>query len=196
LEFSGSPAKNIAGIDIYSRAAVQLPQLQATLYLTGAGLLKKDQVFFPRDYYVAAHYLNTTIPIDEAQPLVSIKNATVRAIQLTVLADTNAQEIRAHLQMGLIQNGINLDTPAIQRLLGKFNEVLPARTTITFVGGVQDDGSELLAIEIPNLVVQEQAVDLAMSFWKVWFGVPYNAHMKELKTALIRSTSSPKKGEK
>lgn len=192
LSFVGSPDSSITAsgitVPLYREARVLLPDDPAKgvpVFLTGSGVLVKQVAFFKVNVYLMTSYTDSPHGIDVENPMISIKESKVKAVQLTLLRSVSAGEIRSEFQLALEANGIDLQSPGIRDLISHINFSMQPRDSVTFIGHSPTSFESLYTYTNKNVAFVTEDKDLALNFWSLWFGRPANAGYADLKRKLV-----------
>jgi len=199
LEFQGTPVSTVyaSGYDvkIYGTAKLNLGEAETRdLFVTGAGIRKKKLGFLYVNVYVAASYIDTPDGISESDPMETIKATRSKAMQLTLVRDLSANQIRSGFEDALDVNGVDLDMPGIKHILNEITFDMNAGSVVSIIAySAQVNGRtvDTILIETPQKNIVASGNDLSYHFWKVWFAIPVDDGMKALKPQLMKKPTKP-----
>jgi len=187
LEPGGNVVTTIEEVPVKAQAKTSF--YPTPLLLTGAGKRVKKIVLLKIDVYVAAHYLDSGTKLTEADPMVGVKAAKAKAIQLTFLRDVDSGKIRDSFSEALRKNNVDMESPVMKSVMARLTFDMKEKQTLTLVGIKQPDGSEVLHFEAPTGPFKVEGPSIATEFWKMWFGEPEDGGLEKLKSALIGSAT-------
>lgn len=194
LEFTGNPVNTISAegvqVPVYRQATLTVPGnpefQKRPMYLTGAGKYVKPVAFIGVNVYIATSYVDNQSGINAADPMGSIKNSKAKVIQMTVLRGLSASQIHAAYEDSLAANDVNLEEPSIAEAMSKVNFGLNKGDVSTLIGITNANGMQSTTLEAPaGHGSSTDGPEIADTFWKVWFGVPSDSGMGNLKKALM-----------
>ncbi len=160
------------------------------LYLTGDGIRVKT-VLFNFDVYTLVSYISTNpTTIDPTQSsdkiLDAVRAAPTKLLQLEMLTDLQASDIRNAFRDALRDNNVSVTTDPIAGLLKQINFPFPTGMKINIVSYTKPDGTQIVQVEIPNQpTLSAQGPTLSNDFWKVWFATPDDSNLATLQTQLL-----------
>ena len=191
LRFNGTPSETVTidkiKIPIYHSAWTDVPELNESLpvYMTGHGLYSKPLGFISVKIYYAVSYFDHPNGFQEkTNPIPELSGSRSFAIHFTYLRDLSQVQIRESFETMLLANNIDISDPEINQSLNDLDFDIQKGDTSVLVGSSRDRRLELLALESKNGIRTNTAENLAVSFWRVWFGVPSDSGMKKLKSLL------------
>lgn len=188
VELTGTPTTiDVSGtaMQVYPQAILTTPQGTRNLKLTGYGIRQKAVGFVKVNVYLATSYVDESITLNHDDPIESLKDAKGRVILLDMLRTMTAEEIRNAFEEALDVNGVDVNSEEVQNLLSQFDGDLYAGDRIVVSSYPSERSLETLIIELPKKDLTETADFLGLDFWRIWFGVPVDELMAELKTKLI-----------
>ncbi len=194
LELSGSPEMIEAAdvkVPIYPLAKLKLSGGSPTdvLKLTGSGVRKKS--ILRVSVYVAASYIKDPSSLTGMEPLAKLPSGMPRAIQLTFVRNVTEEQMRSGFIEALKENKVDVETPAIKSLLAGIKGPLAEKTQMTLVG-FGKGGLDTLFIDFPGGTVSAKGKDLALDFWKIWFGKSADGGLEDLKAQLVSGKAAAK----
>lgn len=193
VSFSGPPVEGLSvadtGVSVQPVALVQIPGVTPEgglkAFLTGAGIRKKRILFFGASVYVAASYVEGEQKLSSKEPMADLTKRRVRVMQLTMLRDLGANQIRSAFSDSLSANGVNLNEPAVREVLQMIKFDLKEKTTGTFVGYVRGPNAQGIIYELSDKSLRAEGEKLADQFWSIWFGNPADSGLADLKLDLV-----------
>ncbi len=160
------------------------------LFLTGDGIRVKT-ILFDFNVYTAVNYISTDpSSIDARQDknkiLDAVRNSPVKLLEMTMLTDLSAADIRSAFKEALRDNAVDVAAPAVAGLLKAINFPFPTGQKISIIGFAKADGTEVVQVELPGQpAIVASGANLASDFWKVWFAKPADDNLAKLQDQLI-----------
>ena len=194
VTFQGEPKKEIEAsgkkISIFPRAEVLLPDdaapgLSTSLNLTGAGIRVKRILFIHINAYVIASYVEEVKKIDKENPLPGIKKSKVKVLHLTFLRNIGAGSIIDAFSESMKKNGFDLENPRLKIAFQRLNHDVPEGGTMTLTAYPKANGEEAIVFSGPAGESVSTGKDIAEIFWSIWFGIPSDGQMENLKKELM-----------
>lgn len=194
----GDPALTVgtAAVPVvaYSSVALQLDGATALteLFLTGAG--NREGLFGMLPYgvvnYISVDPASIAAGEEKSKLLDTVRNSETKLLQMTMLMDLSAKQIRNAFKDALRANAVDLNDPAIAGLLEKITFPFKTGLQVNIIGYQKDAHTEVVRVEVAG---QESLVgegeNLARNFWKIWFGKPVDDKMGDLQVKLIQQIS-------
>lgn len=192
LNFLGSPASTISAsgvtVPLYKEAKAVFPDSPTegySMYLSGAGILVKQIAFFKVNVYVLTSYTDSANGVLVQDPMKSIKDAKVKAIQLTLLRSVGSGEIKSEFQLALDANAIDLESPGIKDLMSHITFSMNPKDTVTFIGYSPTSMETVYVDTSTDVHFASADKDLALNLWSIWFGTPANFGYADLKKKIV-----------
>lgn len=188
LELKGSSGKTLADkIAVAPEAAVTIAGAPALpkLVLTGAGVRKKKIVLVKVSVYAAASYLDSSVKLNQQNPMESMRKAKAKALHLTFLRDIDSEKIRSSFGDALKKNNVDLENPAIKKALAVLDFDVKEGQTLSLVGYKKNETTDALVFETPGGPVTLEGPDVSSLFWQIWFGIPEDSGLENLKAELV-----------
>ncbi len=145
------------------------------LFLTGDGE-RVETIIFDIPLYAGISYISVDpATIDGSQGrdkiLSAVMASPIKVIELTMLNDLTALQIRTAFKDAFRVNGVDVNAPVLSAFLNKINFPFSRGLKLTIVGYIDDRGTTIVRVERPG----EPAIisidsQLSNDFWKVWFG--------------------------
>jgi len=190
LEMQGTAYKKMsaAGVEVplHKKAKLKIPgtEQEVELFLTGAGIRSKRVGPVNAKVYIATHYLDTADVMSSSAPMDSVKAAAHKVIQLTTLRALTAAQINEAFKESLVANGFNPEEPVWKNLFEKITFDVDKNAKITLAGVNAGLPSQTIFIEHPQGEDSQTNDDFADQLWTMWFGIPVDNDMANLKRAL------------
>ena len=193
VQFSGQPryvSINNYSVPVYPEALTMAPPTgPATdgykLALTGFGIYVKKIAFIKVNVYVAAHYIEVGHSMLAADPLKSVVESPAEVIQMTLGRSVSADETVSAFEDGLTTNHVDLDSPAIRHILEEIDFDTAPQDNVTILTLPGSGGSESVTIETRAKTIFAEQENLGLDMWRIWFGIPMDWGIAQLKPKLI-----------
>jgi hypothetical protein len=187
LNFVGEPKTTLSAsgieVPVYARAIMPTEAGPVDLHLTGAGLLRSKVGPLKVSVYIATSYTNLVEGLDAEDPMTSIAEAHTRVLQLNLVRKLTGEQIRDAFRKSLIVNGVDPAEPAIDVIM-KSLEDMPQGEVITLYGQDLSD-KQRVTIETSKKSVVSEGLHIVYDIWSMWFGVPMDEYVAELKRLLV-----------
>lgn len=162
------------------------------LHLTGAG--NREGLFGLLPYgvvsYISVDPASIAAGEEKSKLLETVRNSETKLLQMTMLMDLSAKQIRNAFKDALRANDVNLNEPAIAGLLEKIAFPFKMGLQVNIIGYAKDAHTQVVRVEVEGReALVAEGENLASNFWKIWFGIPVDDKMGDLQVKLIQQIS-------